>query len=84
VVFNKPGQLFDVAVMMDCSQCPIHPTLKTVFTDYAKRMSRRPSGSRGIGKLPTGEPRSAKQNTTGRLPDTCPPETDGAGPAHTD
>jgi hypothetical protein len=24
---------------MDCSQCPIHPTLKTVFTDYAKKNS---------------------------------------------
>jgi hypothetical protein len=39
VVFNKPGKLFDVAVMMDCSQCPIHPTLKSVFTDYAKKNS---------------------------------------------
>ena len=36
--FNKPGErLFDVAVLMDCSQCPIHPTLKTVFIDYAKK-----------------------------------------------
>src|SRR5882762_4878994 len=39
VVFNKPGKLFDVAVMMDCSQCPIHPKLKSVFTDYAKKNS---------------------------------------------
>ena len=39
VVFNKIDRLFDVAVMMDCSQCPIHPTLKTVFTDYAKKNS---------------------------------------------
>lgn len=40
VVFNDPRQkLFDVAIMMDCSQCPIHPTLKTVFADYAKRHS---------------------------------------------
>ena len=39
VVFNKLDKLFDVAVMMDCSQCPIHPTLKTVFTDYAKKNS---------------------------------------------
>jgi hypothetical protein len=23
--------------MMDCSQCPIHPKLKSVFTDYAKK-----------------------------------------------
>ena len=36
--FNKPGErLFDVAVLMDCSQCPVHPTLKTVFTEYAKK-----------------------------------------------
>jgi len=37
VVFNKPGKLFDAAVMMDCSQCPIHPTLKSVFTEFAKK-----------------------------------------------
>ena len=39
VVFNKLDKLFDVAIMMDCSQCPIHPTLKTVFTEYAKKDS---------------------------------------------
>ena len=39
VVFNKLDKLFDVAVMMDCSQCPIHPTLKSVFTHYAKKNS---------------------------------------------
>jgi hypothetical protein len=40
VVFNPPeGKLFEVAVMMDCSQCPIHPTLKPVFTEYAKKHS---------------------------------------------
>mgnify|MGYP003694017809 CR=1 FL=1 len=39
VVFNKLDKLFDVAVMMDCSQCPIHPTLKSVFTEYAKKNS---------------------------------------------
>jgi hypothetical protein len=38
VVFNTPGQrLFDVAILMDCSQCPIHPTLKTVFAEYARK-----------------------------------------------
>jgi hypothetical protein len=36
VVFNKLDRLFDVAVMMDCSQCPVHPQLKEVFTTYAK------------------------------------------------
>ena len=40
VVFNPPVvPLFEVAVMMDCSQCPIHPTLKTVFTETAKKHS---------------------------------------------
>jgi hypothetical protein len=39
VVFNKPGKLFDVAVMMDCSQCPIHPRLKGAFTEFAKKDS---------------------------------------------
>ena len=37
VVVNKIDKLFEVAVMMDCSQCPIHPTLKTQFTEYAKK-----------------------------------------------
>jgi hypothetical protein len=35
--FNKSARLYDAAVMMDCSQCPIHPTLKSVFTEYAKK-----------------------------------------------
>ena len=39
VVFNKLDKLFNVAIMMDCSQCPIHPTLKTVFTEYTKKDS---------------------------------------------
>ncbi len=39
VVFNKLDKLFDVAIMMDCSQCPIHPTLNSVFTEYAKKDS---------------------------------------------
>ena len=39
VVFNKNDRLFDVAVMMDCSQCPIHPVLKSQFTEYTKKDS---------------------------------------------
>jgi hypothetical protein len=39
IVFNSSGKLFDAAVMMDCSQCPIHPRLKSVFTDYARKDS---------------------------------------------
>lgn len=37
VVFNKLDRLFEVAVMMDCSQCPIHPQLKDVFVEYMKK-----------------------------------------------
>lgn len=39
VVFNKLDKLFDAAVMMDCSQCPLHPQLKGIFTEYAKKHS---------------------------------------------
>jgi len=40
IVFNQPGgKLFDLAIMMDCSQCPIHPQLKTVFREYARKHS---------------------------------------------
>jgi hypothetical protein len=37
-------------VMMDCSQCPIHPQLKTVFTEYAKKNSEiaRRHGTRPV------------------------------------
>jgi len=37
--FNNYNQLYDVVIMMDCSQCPIHPTLKNVFHEYAARHS---------------------------------------------
>jgi Domain of unknown function (DUF4886) len=37
ILFGKRDKLFDAAVMMDCSQCPIHPKLKPVFTEYAKK-----------------------------------------------
>ena len=39
VNFNKIERLFDLALMMDCSQCPLHPQLKDIFWDYAKRHS---------------------------------------------
>jgi hypothetical protein len=39
VQFNKLGKLFDIAIMMDCSQCPIHPDLKTIFLEFAKKHS---------------------------------------------
>jgi hypothetical protein len=38
VSFNPPADhLFDVAVMVDCSQCPVNPNLKGTFIEYAKR-----------------------------------------------
>jgi hypothetical protein len=37
IVFNKPGRQFDTVIIMDCSQCPIHPQLKSVFRDYVKK-----------------------------------------------
>jgi hypothetical protein len=39
VVFNKIDRLFDLAIMMDCSQCPIHPELSKIFVEYAKKYS---------------------------------------------
>lgn len=36
IVFNKLERLFDVAITMDCSQCPIHPQLAPTFVKYAK------------------------------------------------
>jgi hypothetical protein len=37
IVFNKLDKLFDLAIMMDCSQCPVHPQLSKVFVEYAKK-----------------------------------------------
>ena len=37
IVFNKRNRLYDSVVMMDCSQCPIHPQLSSVFKDYARK-----------------------------------------------
>ena len=33
---NPPGRQYDTMVVMDCSQCPIHPDLSGVFHEYAK------------------------------------------------
>lgn len=37
IVFNKSGKQFDSVIMMDCSQCPIHPQLQPIFHEYAKK-----------------------------------------------
>jgi len=50
IVFKKRDRLFDVAVMMDCSQCPIHPVLKAAFTEFARKDSAivRAHGARPV------------------------------------
>jgi hypothetical protein len=40
IAFNRPGRQFDAVIIADCSQCPIHPQLKPVFREYAKRQSK--------------------------------------------
>ena len=39
VRFNTFDKPFDAVMMMDCSQCPIHPKLQSVFYEYAKKHS---------------------------------------------
>jgi hypothetical protein len=36
IVFNDRKKLWDATITMDCSQCPIHPVLKKIFTEYAR------------------------------------------------
>jgi hypothetical protein len=38
--FNKPGKQFDTTIMMDCSQCPIHPQLSAVFHETIKKYAQ--------------------------------------------
>lgn len=35
--FNPPGRAYDTVIMMDCSQCPVHPQLKQAFHDTVKK-----------------------------------------------
>jgi len=37
VVMNTRNKKFDAAIMMDCSQCPVHPQLKPFFTEAAAK-----------------------------------------------
>ena len=37
IVFNPPGRQFDTVVMMDCSQCPVHPQLAASFHATVKK-----------------------------------------------
>jgi len=48
--FNPPGRQFDAVMMMDCSQCPVHPQLAPVFHEVVKKHSAtiRAYGARPI------------------------------------
>jgi hypothetical protein len=48
--FNPKGRQYDTAVMMDCSQCPIHPQLQTAFHDTVKKNAQllRQAGVRPV------------------------------------
>ena len=37
IVFNKRNKFYDAVVMMDCSQCPIHPQLSPIFGEHAAK-----------------------------------------------
>jgi len=37
IVFNPAGRQFDAVIMMDCSQCPIHPQLEGAFRESVKK-----------------------------------------------
>jgi hypothetical protein len=40
IVFNKRSKFYDAVIMMDCSQCPIHPQLSAVFEEYARKNAK--------------------------------------------
>ena len=50
IQFNPPGRQYDTAVMMDCSQCPIHPKLQAAFHDTVKKNAQllRQAGVRPV------------------------------------
>lgn len=37
VRFNPPGRQYDMVIMMDCSQCPVHPQLRPVFHETVRK-----------------------------------------------
>ena len=49
VRFNPPGRQYDSVLLMDCSQCPVHPTLSKIFFEFAKKHS---DTARAIGVEP--------------------------------
>ena len=42
IVFNPPGRQFDTVVMMDCSQCPVHPQLAPRVPRHGEEERRDP------------------------------------------
>ena len=50
VRFNKPGRQYDTAIMMDCSQCPVHPQLQKIFHEYVRKHAQtlRKAGLRPV------------------------------------
>ena len=40
IAFNPAGPQFDTVILMDCSQCPIHPKLQSVFHEFAKKQAQ--------------------------------------------
>jgi len=50
IKFNEPGRQFDTVVIMDCSQCPIHPELSKIFREYVHKDSEiaRKYGARPV------------------------------------
>ncbi len=38
--FNAPGRQYDVAIIMDCSQCPVHPELQSTFHATVQKHAR--------------------------------------------
>jgi hypothetical protein len=35
--FNPPGRQYDLAIIMDCSQCPLHPKLQATFHETVRK-----------------------------------------------
>lgn len=48
--FNAPGRQYDTVIMMDCSQCPVHPQLQQAFHDTVKKDAQilRAHGAQGV------------------------------------
>ncbi|WP_319243587.1 DUF4886 domain-containing protein [uncultured Propionivibrio sp.] len=38
--FNPQGRQYDTVIMMDCSQCPVHPKLQTAFHEAVAKNAR--------------------------------------------